>query len=239
MIEEILQQIEHLPPVPNVVRKLQDLYYLDAYNATDIEDIIMQDPNLVADILRIVNSPLYDFSREIVDIRQAIVLFGLEKIIEFALASFVDNLGAIDLSAYKINEQQFIRSAKQKSEITSSYVESKREKLLASNTAFLADVSKVIIANYVKEYEINLDIDPQMVFNEVDIQEKVALGFDTIEISALIFEKWNFDPHMIELLQTFKKRENPLQLALYNAREFTKLDGDIDKERMEEASKES
>jgi len=233
MREQIAQMLEHLPPVPDVVHKLQDLYYLDAYNAKDIEDIIKQDPNLVADILRIANSPLYEFSREIVDIRQAIVLFGLEKVIEFALASFVEGLGHIDLSLYGIDERQFLTSAKHKSEVAQKLVRNKKDRLLASNTAFLADVSKVIIAQFAHQKGLELPVKPTMVFNEVDDIERECLGFDSIEISAMMFEKWHFDPAMVDLLRSFKERADEVQRALFGARDVVQLGGEIQSDRLE------
>ena len=233
MIEEIVKKIEQLPPVPNVVHELQDMYYMDSYSAVDIENVIKKDPDLVANILKIDNYPLYEFTREIVDIRQAIVMFGLEQIIEFALASFTDNLVDFNLDLYGIGEKEFLQMAQHKAKVATSLMGRKKERFILLNTAFLADVSKVILSNYAKDNNITFEIEKDIALNELDEIEKEAFGIDTLEVSALMFDKWNFEPSMIELLKNFKNRDNQLQEALWVTRQVVALDGSVHKDRAE------
>ena len=231
-MQEVIEKIENLPPVPNVVHELQQLYYSDIYNAADIEKVIKKDPNLVANVLKIANSPLYAFSREIVDIRQAIVLFGLEQIIEFALASFMENM-IVDLSFYHIDVNQFLLLSQRKSQIAARLIQNKQEKFLVSNTAFLSDIAKVILSPYAKEKELKLDIEFPLSLNEVDTKEKELFDFDTIDISKLMFDKWNFDERMIELLDNFKDYSNMNEKAIFIARDIVSLDGEIVQENLD------
>ena len=235
MIEAIIKKIEKLPPVPNVVHELQDMFYMDSYNAADIEQVIKKDPNLVANILKIANSPLYGFAREIVDIRQAIVLFGLEQIIEFALASYVDDIVDFDLDIYGIDALQFLKMAQNKAKVAGALIDEKKERFVLSNTAFLCDVSKVILSQYAKEQNITFDVSKNIALNALDIIEKEHLGTDSIAVAVLMFDAWNFGEKMIELLKTFKNRQNDTQEALFLAREIVSLDGTIVKERGEES----
>ncbi len=235
MIASIVEKVEKLPPVPNVVHELQDMFYMDSYNAADIESVLRKDPNLVANILKIANSPLYGFAREIVDIRQAIVLFGLEQIIEFALASYVDNLVSLDLNLYGIDSMQFMRMAQNKSKVASTLIQDKKARFILSNTAFLCDVSKVILAQYADESQIAFHVEHDIALNALDIIEQEYLGTDSIAVAALMFDAWNFGEAMIELLRSFKERQNDMQEALYLTREVVSLDGTIVKERGEES----
>ncbi len=233
MIETIIEKIEKLPPVPNVIHELQDMFYLDSYNAADIESVIKKDPNLVANILKIANSPLYGFTREIVDIRQAIVLFGLEQIIEFALAGYIDNMVDLDLEIYGIDELEFLTMAQNKAKVASALIEEKKERFIVSNTAFLSDVSKVLLAQYAKERHISLKVQKDIALNDLDAMEQEHFGTDSIAVAVLMFDAWNFGDKMIELLQTFKERHNDSQEALFLAREIVSLDGTIIKKRGE------
>lgn len=237
-MQEIIEKIEELPPVPNVVHELQQLYYSDIYNASDIEKVIKRDPNLVANVLKIANSPLYSFSREIVDIRQAIVIFGLEQIIEFALASFMEDM-VVDLSLYQIDVNQFLLLSQRKSQIASRLIQNKQEKFIVSNTAFLCDIAKVILSPYAKEKGLQLDITFPISLNDVDIKEKEFFGFDTIEISKLMFDKWNFDERMIELLDNFKDYANINEKAIYIARDVVSLDGEIIQDNLDKFEEKS
>ncbi|BAF69972.1 HDOD domain-containing protein [Nitratiruptor sp. SB155-2] len=229
MIEEILQKIEQLPPIPNVVNELQELYYSDMYNAHDIEQVINKDPNLVADILKTANSPYYGFPREIHDIRQAVVLFGLDQIIEFALASTVEQMLQFNLDFYGINPDQFMKMSVLKSSIAKELVPVKKDKFLVSTTAFLCDVSKVILSNYAMEHSIQ-PIKEALRLNILDGIEKERIGEDSIEVAILMFENWNFSVEMIKLLKNFKTEQKPNEKALFIARDIVKIDGTVDKE---------
>ncbi len=235
MIQAIVEKIEKLPPVPNVVHELQDMFYMDSYNAADIENVIKKDPNLVANILKIANSPLYGFTREIVDIRQAIVLFGLEQIIEFALAGYIQDMESFDLDLYQIDEMQFLKMAHNKAKVAGTLIDNKKERFVLSNTAFLSDVSKVILSQYAKEQRITFEVEKDIALNTLDLIEREYLGTDSIDVAILMFDAWNFGEKMIELLQTFKKRQNDTQEALFLAREIVSLDGTIVKERGEDS----
>ena len=235
MIEEIVQKIEQLPPVPNVVHELQDMYYMDSYNAVDIENVIKKDPNLVANILKVANSPLYEFAREIVDIRQAIVMFGLEQIIEFALAGFVNDMMDFNLDLYGIDAMEFLKMAQQKAKIAAALNDQKKDRFVLVNTAFLSDVSKVILSNYAKEKQISFEVEKDIALNDLDAVEKSYLSVDSIEVAALMFDKWNFEENMIELLASFKERANDMQEIIWVARQVVGLDGTLHKERAEES----
>ncbi len=234
MLKAIIDAIENLPPVPNVVKELQEMYYLDAYNAADVERVIKKDPALVANILKIANSPLYEFTREIVDIRQAIVLFGLDKIIEFALASFINELITFDLDLYAITSNDFLRLAQRKSAIASQLIENKKERFIVSNTAFLADVAKIIISNYVKKEKKSLLVEENLSLNQLDERERELFGFDTIEVSALIFDRWNFEENMVGLIKDFKKRKSNSHKAVFIAREILGLKANLIRENLEQ-----
>ena len=227
MIEAIIKKVEKLPPVPNVIHELQDMFYLDSYNAADIESVIKKDPNLMANILKIANSPLYGFTREIVDIRQAIVLFGLEQIIEFALAGYIDTMIDLDLEMYGIDEMEFLKMAQNKAKVASALIEEKKERFIVSNTAFLSDVSKVLLAQYAKERHIPFKVQKDIALNDLDAIEQERLGTDSIAVAVLMFDAWNFGNKMIALLQSFKERQKESQEALFLAREIVSLDGNI------------
>ncbi len=231
MIEEILEKLDQLPPVPDILQELQQMYYLDAYNAKDIEETIKKDPNLVANILKVVNSPYYGFPREIYEIRQAIVMFGLDQIIEFAFASMVEGFIQYDLEFYGMDAYAFMKLSQLKARISKTLIENKKKSFLVSNTAFLSDVSKVIISNYAKEKGLAPLECKELSLNEIDEIEKEILGFDTINISLKMFENWNFDEKMIELLRDFKNRQTPEQKALFVSRDIVTPLAKIDMER--------
>jgi HD-like signal output (HDOD) protein len=226
MMEKIIEKIKNLPPVSDIVNELQTLCYNDDYTATDVEKVIKKDPSLVANVLKIANSPYYGLPREFIDIRQAIVYFGLEQLIEFAFATVMDNVLNFDLDFYHIDSKTFIKMSQLKAAVAGGFKLHKNQKILVSNTAFLADISKIIISSYAKEQ--NFVLEPKdYILNELDIVEKNIFGFDTIDVTIEIFDYWNFEVKMIELLKEFKEQKNQLHKALYITRDVVTIKGKI------------
>ncbi len=232
MIENLIEKIEQLPPIPNVINQLQDLYFYDDYNTSDIEAVIEQDPNLVANILKIANSPYYGLPREFLHIRQAVAYFGLEQLIEFAMATVVDQLLKLDLSFYGIGAEEFMKMARAKAKLAKSLAQDKADRFIASSTAFLSDISKVLISNYALEQGLS-PIDPSIALNEMDEVERDLLGFDTIEVSLKMFDYWQFDRAIVELLDSFKQKDTPRKEALFFARELLDAKGEMVPEKLQ------
>ncbi|MRI83172.1 MAG: hypothetical protein C6I00_02000 [Nitratiruptor sp.] len=232
MVDRIVERIEQLPPIPNVIGQLQNLYYYDDYNTSDVEEVLKQDPNLVANILKIANSPYYGLPREFIEIRQAIAYFGLEQIIEFALATVMDGIIGLDLSFYHITPLTFMEMSQLKSKLAKYGITEKRDRFVVANTAFLSDVSKVLISNYALEQGVDLP-DRDFPLNDLDGIEGELFGFDTIEVTIAMFEYWNFDREMIDLLRNFKEPSNPREERLYGVRDVVTLHGRLDPERLD------
>ncbi len=229
MIDNLIQKIEQLPPIPNVINELQNLYFYEDYNTSDIEVILKKDPNMVANILKIANSPYYGLPREFFDIRQAITYFGLEQIIEFAMASVVDEYLQFDLSFYDIDALTFMHFSQLKAKVAKQLVEEKIDRFVVSNTAFLSDISKSLISSYAIEQGI-APITAKEPLNAIDNIERELLGFDSVEVTQKMFMYWNFDNTMTDLLEHFKNDQSPKSRALFIARDVVTIDARIDNE---------
>jgi len=76
-VQEILGKIPQLPAfVYDLTEKLMD----DSVSQTEIVSRVQQDPSMAANILKVVNSPLYGFSQKIQDVNQAVMLLGLNEL---------------------------------------------------------------------------------------------------------------------------------------------------------------
>ena len=85
-----LKQIKEVPTLPQVAFKLIVLISENNSSVREIARLIEDDPPLVAKILRLVNSGYYSLRNEVKNIRQAVVLIGLEELrnLLFALSVF-------------------------------------------------------------------------------------------------------------------------------------------------------
>lgn len=85
-----LEGIKEVPTLPQIAFKLIALISDQKSSMREIGSLIEDDPPLVAKILRIVNSGFYNLRNEIKNIRQAVVLIGMEELknLIFALSVF-------------------------------------------------------------------------------------------------------------------------------------------------------
>ncbi|WP_187646757.1 HDOD domain-containing protein [Nitrosophilus labii] len=226
----IIDEIEKLPPLSKTVQKIKEAYENKNITAKELEEIIKNDPLLVADILKLANSPYYGFMHEIYDLRHAIVLFGFEEILNFAIMSVIKNSFHIDLTPYGINEEDFLKLSLVKSKFV-LLANDKNSQSLLKSAAFLSDIGKIIIAKYVKSNNINFLIEDTFSLIEIDKIEEELLGFNTLEVTGAIFEKWNFDKRLIDIILSSKEcSKNEIAKSLYIIRENLNIKGEILKE---------
>lgn len=69
-----------IPPKPTVLIAIQQELAKPDPDPVDFADVIAQDVALSAVVLKTVNSPIFGISRELSDIRQAVILLGADKL---------------------------------------------------------------------------------------------------------------------------------------------------------------
>ena len=84
-IDDIINGIDTLKPIPPVATQLMTLAEDEHSSMSDIADLIIHDPSITASILKICNSAHFGLSRRIDSVRDAIVLLGLDEVVELVL----------------------------------------------------------------------------------------------------------------------------------------------------------
>ena len=75
-----------LPLLPSAVGEVLSLSMDDKSDAARLATVVQQDQTLATHMLRVVNSPIYRGTQEIVALKQAIARLGLDRVREIALA---------------------------------------------------------------------------------------------------------------------------------------------------------
>ena len=75
---EIISRLEDLPTLPFVMEKLLHIVGKGDYSMAEVADIISKDQAISAKVLRVANSAYYGFPRQILDVKQAVVLLGAQ-----------------------------------------------------------------------------------------------------------------------------------------------------------------
>ncbi|MEN8259793.1 MAG: GGDEF domain-containing protein [Pseudomonadota bacterium] len=81
-----LKRCTNLPTPPGVAIRIMDLAQDPTVNIEGVASVISNDPALAAKILRITNSPLYAQRRKPENLRQAVILLGLNGTLTLALS---------------------------------------------------------------------------------------------------------------------------------------------------------
>jgi hypothetical protein len=99
--EQVRLKLKHckdLPSPPGIASRILDLSQDETASFADVADIISIDPALTAKVLRIANSPIYAKQRKIENLRQAIMVLGLNSTmmlaLSFSMVSGLDNKDA-------------------------------------------------------------------------------------------------------------------------------------------------
>jgi HD-like signal output (HDOD) protein len=209
MNDAILKQIKQLPPLPETAIKIEAVYQDPNSTFEDMVKILEKDPILTADILKSANSPLYGFSREIVNIAQAVSLFGMGTIRGFALASIISKSFNLDLSPYNISNAQYSKRAENQNALVTGWYVRKNPKILGilSAAAFLVDIGKVLIAKHLISENRAEDFSNALKENRDVMQiEQKFIQTDTAHTSAKIFDHWRFED---DLVKTIRDSDNP------------------------------
>ncbi len=200
----IIARVNSLPPLPESVIELENLFAQGDPDIDKLVKIIESDPSLTADLLSKVNAPLYSFSRQIISVLQAVTLFGSAKIRAMVLFSVIERNFDINLEPYGITTQEYAKISTMQSELMFQWymgIDVNKAKLLTP-IAFLMETGKILIAKDIidhhKEDQFLLDVQN---YEKLKYVENIHVNMTTAQINALVFEHWKLNSTFIECMK--------------------------------------
>jgi len=244
MDQRILKQVKQLPPLPQSIIDIELIYQDQNSSFNDMAKVLEKDPMLTANLLKMANSPLYGFSREIQNVAQAVSLFGMGTIRGFALATIVKKGFKIELKPYGITESQFSELSKRQNTLAFRWFRKLNPKALnqLSPAAFLVELGKLIISKELIESntkDIFKDVDKT--YKAITEVERINLQMTTAEVSSIIFDHWKFESSIVDIIKHSDNPDNAdgnikqLSAALYIIRQSVDFDGQVTKSNLENA----
>ena len=218
MINDIVDKIRSLPPLPKSFGQVNSICQDPNSGVGDLAKVIETDPMLVANLLKIANSPLYSFQREIKSVLQAISLFGMSTTRSLITSISVKKLLSVDMEPYGVTPEEFVHvSALQSMLVMKWYkkVDAKKvdDLFLA---ALLQDTGKILIADEVVKndevYQFKSEI--QTAVNIATV-EKMYVEATTAQVTSEIFEHWGFDDKMVNMIKFSDNYEDAEDLRDY------------------------
>ncbi|MGP1449695.1 MAG: HDOD domain-containing protein [Wolinella sp.] len=206
MNKDIIKQIKSLPPMPDTVRQIQLICSSPSSGVSDLIKVVEKDPPLTANLLKAANSPLYGFSREITTVAQAVALFGMATVKGFAIASAAKSSFKIDLSPYGISVADFVKNSEEQSGFMVRWFSKVNRGMLdiLVPTSFLIEIGIVVLSEHVKQAGRTKELQDKLASRgdrSVDEIEKEMFQMSSAEVSALLFEHWNFEEMMASAIK--------------------------------------
>jgi len=200
----LIARVTSLPPLPESVLKIETLYVSGNPDIDDIVKIIEADPVLTADILAKVNAPFYGFSKTIVDILQAVTLFGSTQIRSIVLSSSINRSFDIDLSPYNISTLEFSKISMIQSELAFQWYMSIDIEMARKLTpiAFLMETGKILIAKDILQDNKSKEfLRDTLKYSDISYVENIYTNMTTAQINAIIFEHLNLNEIFYETMK--------------------------------------
>ncbi len=101
-----IQEIEEIPTISAIFKKLIDLLESEDCSAKELSDLISQDQSITSLILKLVNSAFYGHMREITSLHQAIVILGLNTVKSIALGASLFKSDSKRKDKYTLDKNQ-------------------------------------------------------------------------------------------------------------------------------------
>jgi len=204
MRESIIKKIKSLPPLPKTIQEFEKAYNDPNVSLEKIAKILEKDPMLVANILKRVNSPFYGLRKEITDLSHAISLLGLSEVKGVVLQNSIKKLLNIDMEPYGISAEEFANISHLQSHLMYRWyrkVDSRKLKLL-SLASLLQEMGKIIIADEIIKEDLVFPFKSEIeTTNNILEVEKSFIGLTTAEVTAEMFEYWEFDELFVKSIK--------------------------------------
>ena len=203
-LNDIVEQINMLEPIPPIATQIMALAQDPNSSLAEISDLILKDPALTANLLKICNSAFFSLSRQVESVRDAITLLGLDQIVELVLAGSLSANFKKELVGYGLGERDLWRHAVSSAHVAGILAErfgASQNKHLIYTAALVKDIGKLILGRFVafSFEQINIRVHSQgHSFNDA---EHEIIGMNHEELGALVAKKWHFSQNLIYIIR--------------------------------------
>jgi diguanylate cyclase (GGDEF)-like protein len=196
-----IEDCHSLPTPPGVATKIIELAHDPEADIARIADVLAHDPAITAKILRIANSPMYARQRKTENLRQALMVIGLNATISLALSFSLlkswqgaDRAGGLD---YPLYWRRALLGA------TASHVLARIIGVKDGEELFLAcliqDIGVMALDHAVPDLYAGLGSQQGRQAALIE-REQERLGVDHAAVSGWLLEKWQFPERMQQVV---------------------------------------
>jgi HD-like signal output (HDOD) protein len=205
--KEISEAIEKIPPLEPVVARTLALIKDPTSSPQKLAQEIAKDVMLTFEIMKIVNSPIYGFSRRVQSLEHAITLLGFKSIESIVLSAYAKRVYDTDLKFFNLKRgelsiQAFIGALAAKLVAQENWPELED---LVFSAGTLRSVGKIIMNFFFSKHYDKLKQEIKKDFDSFDKVEKKIFGFTSNEFSIIILERWKIPDEIKKIVQFYNK----------------------------------
>lgn len=188
---KVINKIKELPTLPIVIMRLLNTIQQPNSSAEDFAQIIMRDPSMAVNLLKLANSAFYGHSRKISTITEAIVIIGMDTLKALILGTSIFRINPKTQKGKTQLKEIWLHSLKTAvaAKIIANEVKAEDQEIIYVS-ALLHDLGKLIYAKFYEEDFV--DIEEKMhetgyTFFQV---EKTLYPFTHCELGMHVAEHW-------------------------------------------------
>jgi len=198
-----------LPSPPTVLSRLLTMLAEDRSSAVELADVILEDPGLTTRILRVANSPFYNFSNKIETVSHAIALLGCQSIrilcaSESFMAIFPRRKGNFTVLFQNYCQHSLTTALLAKILAEEMAVQVESEKVFIAG--LLHDIGKPVLwYNFLDQAAIYHDLRARGLSERE--AERLSYGVDHAEAGAWVAGEWGLDSELAKSMARHHERQ--------------------------------
>lgn len=195
----IVQSAE-IPSIPHILQQILSLADSPRTSSSDLEKYVTQEPALVAQLLKWVNSAAYAVPQRVSSVSHAMIMLGFSTVKSIAsgmiLVNTFDDLSGLEKQFVNFVWHHTLTSAAIMKVVANRESNNKRDDYFLA--AMIHDVGYLVLKQYFQEkYNQLLAIDPYPHIED----EREILGTDHVEVGVELLTEWKFSQVVIDMVK--------------------------------------
>jgi HD-like signal output (HDOD) protein len=205
--KEISDALEKIPPIDHVVVRTLALLRDPTTSARRIAQELAKDVLLSFEIMKIVNSPIYGFSRKVQSLEHAITLIGFKSVESIVLSAYTKRIYDVELKYFRLKRgelsiQAFIGAYAAKLVSQENWPDLED---ITFASAVLRSIGKIIMNYFLSKHFDKIKQELTKESDNFDKIEKKIFGFTSNEFSVIVLERWGISEEIKKVIQFYNK----------------------------------
>ncbi|MCL5097786.1 MAG: HDOD domain-containing protein [Candidatus Omnitrophica bacterium] len=197
-LDDIINEIEHLPPLLRNLPKLITLLDQPDIDSGQVVRLIEYDPAFTANVMRLCNSAYVGVATPVNNLQEAVICLGFNEVFQLLVALSSAKALLPQQKGYGIQTGELWKHAIVTAQAAKYLAQDKDDDAnLAFTAAMLHDIGKIVLAQKLEPVYaalITRIVDGQSSLLEA---EKELLGVQHAEIGGRLLERWQFSPSFV------------------------------------------